>query len=522
MATPEDPSKLTPLVELSQALATSDIRSVLPRVLEILAEAFGAVSGAITLAEEESGALRLEASRGLSRQAVERARYKAGEGVTGRVLKSGKAVVVPKVSQEPLFLDRTGVMREHRRSKGELSFFCVPLFVDGKAVGALSLTTPYLAERDFDRDTKLLQIAASMVGMAMKVARLVAADRQRLLDENRQLREELQERYELRNLIGNSHPMQQVYERVRQSAPATTTVMIRGESGTGKELVAHAIHYGSARASKPFIKVSCGALPESLIESELFGYEPGAFTDARKQKLGRFELAEGGTLFLDEVGELSPGTQVKLLRVLQEREFERLGGIKPVKVDVRVITATNRDLEAATLSGIFREDLYYRLNVFEVFLPPLRERSTDILLLADHFVEKYAAHHRKDVRRLSTSAIDMLVAYHWPGNVRELENCIERATLVCEGGVIHGHHLPPSLQTAEVSGTLPSQALAEAVSAFERDLLQDALKSARGNRARAARLLQTTERILNYKVQKYGLEPDRFQAHQEMQNHTKM
>ena len=188
----------------------------------------------------------------------------------------------------------------------------------------------------------------------------------------------------------------------------------------------------------------------------------------------------------------------------------------------RVITATNRDLEAATLSGIFREDLYYRLNVFEVFLPPLRERSTDILLLADHFVEKYAAHHRKDVRRLSTSAIDMLVAYHWPGNVRELENCIERATLVCEGGVIHGHHLPPSLQTAEVSGTLPSQALAEAVSAFERDLLQDALKSARGNRARAARLLQTTERILNYKVQKYGLEPERFQAHQETQNHTKM
>jgi Nif-specific regulatory protein len=512
VAIPADTSKLSPLVALSQALATSDIRAALPRVLEILAEAFGALSGAIMLMDEEGGGLRLEASRGLSRQAVERARYKAGEGVTGRVLKGGKVVVVPKVSQEPLYLDRTGVLREQRKVKGELSFFCVPLFVDAKPVGTLSITVPYVLARDYEGDTKILQIAASMVGMAMKVARLVAADRQRLLEENRQLREELRERYEVHNLIGNSHAMQRVYDLVAQSAPANTTVLIRGESGTGKELIAHAVHYGSPRAAKPFIKVSCGALPESLIESELFGYEPGAFTDARKQKLGRFELAQGGTLFLDEVGELSPATQVKLLRVLQEREFERLGGVNVVKVDVRVIAATNRDLEAATLSGTFREDLYYRLNVFEVFLPPLRERSTDILLLADHFVEKYAALHRKDVRRLSTSAIDMLVAYHWPGNVRELENCIERAILVCEGGVIHGHHLPPSLQTAEVSGTLSSQALAEAVSAFERDLLQDALKSARGNRARAARLLQTTERILNYKVQKYGLEPDRFRS----------
>ena len=512
MATPDNPSKLVPLVEVSQALATSDIRAALPRVLEILAEAFGAISGAVMLVEEAGGGLRMEASRGLSRQAVERARYQTGEGITGRVLKGGKAVVVPKVSQEPLFLDRTGILREQRRQKAELSFFCVPLFVDTKPVGTLSLTVPYVGGRDYDGDTKILQIAAAMVGMAMKVARLVAADRQRLLEENRQLREELRERYELSNLIGTSHAMQHVYERVAQSAPATTTVLIRGESGTGKELIAHAIHYSSPRAPKPFIKVSCGALPESLIESELFGYEPGAFTDARKQKLGRFELAQGGTLFLDEVGELSPATQVKLLRVLQEREFERLGGVQVVKVDVRVIAATNRDLEAATLSGAFREDLYYRLNVFEIFLPPLRERSTDILMLADHFVEKYAALHRKDVRRLSTSSIDMLMAYHWPGNVRELENCVERAILVCEGGVIHGHHLPPSLQTAEVSGTLPSQALAGAVSAFERDLLQDALKSARGNRARAARLLQTTERILNYKVQKYGLEPERFRS----------
>jgi Nif-specific regulatory protein len=512
MATSEDALHLSPLLELSHALAASDLRSSLPRVLEILSEAFGALNGAILLADDEGKGLRIEAARGLSQLAAERAHYKAGEGINGRVLVSGKAVVLPQASQEPLFLDRTGVLKEQKRKKTELSFFCVPIFLDQKTAGTLCLTTPYDRHRDFDRDTKLLQIAASMVGLAMKVARLVAADRQRLVEENQQLRLELRERYDLRHLIGHSHAMQRVYEAVAQAAPSSTTVLIRGESGTGKELVAHALHYNSPRAEKPFIKVSCGALPENLIESELFGYEPGAFTDARHQKKGRFELAHGGTLFLDEVGELSPATQVKLLRVLQEREFERLGGVSPVKVDVRLIAATHRDLEAAVRAGTFREDLYYRLHVFELFMPPLRERQADILLLADHFVEKVATAQGKDVRRISTSAIDMLAAYHWPGNVRELENAIERAILVCEGGVIHAHHLPPSLQTAEVSGTLPGTGLGEAVAAFEKDLLQDALKSARGNRSRAARLLQTTERILNYKIQKYGLEPERFRS----------
>ena len=355
----EDALLLSPLLELSHALAASDLRSALPRALEILSEAFGALNGAILLADDEGKGLRIEAARGLSRQAAERAHYKAGEGINGRVLVSGKAVVLPQASQEPLFLDRTGVLREQKRKKTELSFFCVPIFLDQKTAGTLCLTVPYDRHRDFDRDTKLLQIAASMVGLAMKVARLVAADRQRLVEENQQLRLELRERYDLRHLIGHSHAMQRVYEAVAQAAPSSTTVLIRGESGTGKELVAHALHYNSPRAEKPFIKVSCGALPENLIESELFGYEPGAFTDARHQKKGRFELAHGGTLFLDEVGELSPATQVKLLRVLQEREFERLGGVSPVKVDVRLLAATHRDLEAAVKAGTFREAVSY-------------------------------------------------------------------------------------------------------------------------------------------------------------------
>ena len=505
MATQDDALHLSSLLELSLALAARDIRTSLPRVLEILAEAYQALSGAITLLDPDSGRLSIEASFGLPKAAADGVQYRPGEGITGRVFQSGKAIVVPKVSEEPLFLDRTRVRGNRRKPGPELSFFCLPLFLDGRPTGTLALAVPYQPDRDFAQDTKRLQIAASMVDLAMKVARLVAADRQRLLEENQLLRHELQERYELHNLIGTSHGMRQVYDQVARAAPANTTVLIRGESGTGKELVARAIHYNSPRAQMPFIKVSCGALPETLIESELFGVEPGAFTDARHARPGRFELAHGGTLFLDEIGELTPATQVKLLRVLQEREFERLGGTSPIKVDVRVVAATHKDLEAATQDRSFREDLFYRLNVFEVFLPPLRERKADILLLADHFVQKYSVAQGKDVRRISNSAIDMLMAYHWPGNVRELENCMERAILVCDGGVIHAHHLPPTLQTAEASGTFLTTPLDKAVGAFERDLLQDALKSARGNRAKAARLLQTTERILNYKVKKYAI-----------------
>jgi Nif-specific regulatory protein len=256
--------------------------------------------------------------------------------------------------------------------------------------------------------------------------------------------------------------------------------------------------------------VSCAALPETLIEAELFGHEKGAFTGAQARKKGRFELADGGTLFLDEIGDLSLATQVKLLRVVQEREFERLGGTTTIQTNVRLLTATNRNLEQAIAEAAFREDLYYRLNVFSIFVPPLRERKDDILLLADHFSEKYAAEHHKPIRRISTPAIDMLTSYHWPGNVRELENAIERAVLVCDGQVIHGYHLPPTLQTAEASGTIARTSLAEAVNSYEKDLIVDALKTAQGNRAKAAKLLSTTERIMGYKVKKYAIDWRRF------------
>ncbi|MDQ3818838.1 MAG: sigma 54-interacting transcriptional regulator, partial [Acidobacteriota bacterium] len=488
---------------------TFKLKDAMPRVLETLGRHHSILRGVVMLPNEDTGELRVVASHGLDEEAARRVKYRAGEGITGRVFQTGKPVVVPQVSREPLFLDRLGVRKKTLKQQ-ELTFICVPILVNRKTVGVLSIDLRYKADQDYERSARFFSIIAAMIAQAIKVEHLIEADRQRLLDENIHLKQELRERYDFSHIIGNSGPLRQVYEQISQVARTNTTVLLRGESGTGKELIAHAIHYNSLRASKPFIKVSCAALPETLIESELFGYEKGAFTGAQGRKKGRFELAEGGTLFLDEIGDLNLTTQIKLLRVLQEREFERLGGIETIKANVRLIAATNKDLERAISEGKFREDLYYRLNVFTIFMPPLRERKSDMLLLADHFLEKYAREHGKSIRRISTPAIDMLTSYHWPGNVRELENIIERAVLVCETNVIHGHHLPPTLQTAEGSGTVTRLSLESAVEAYERDIIQDALKTTRGNRKRAAKLLDTTERIIGYKVRKYGIDCERF------------
>ena len=505
-----DVRKLATLLEVGQALAGSlSLETGLYGVLEVLERRCGAVRGAVTLIEEASGLLVVEAALGYPRTPG-RIRYRVGEGITGRVAQRGTPEIVPHLSEEPGFLFRA-VPRD-ARGKEDMSFLCVPILMDGRSAGTLAVEMPVMAEGDAERMIKVLRITAAMVSQAVRIHRLVEGERQRLVEENTQLREELRERYEFVNIVGNSGPMRRVYEQVHQVVGTTATVMIRGESGTGKELIAHALHHHSPRAGKPFVRVNCAALPETLVEAELFGHERGAFTGAQARRKGKFEQADGGTLFLDEIGELSPSTQAKLLRVLQGREFERLGGNETLRVDVRLITATNKDLERALEEGTFREDLYYRLNVFTIYVPPLRERKSDVLLLADHFVEKYARVHSRTIKRISTPAIDMLMAYHWPGNVRELENTIERAVLVADSDVIHGHHLSPTLQTAEASGTVVSQSLAEAVGMFESNLIQDALKSSRGNRAKAARLLNTTERILSYKVRRYGIEPRRFRS----------
>jgi Nif-specific regulatory protein len=498
------------LLEVSQLVSGgTELGPALHKVLEKLERHHEVMRSAVAVLDPSSETIRIEASLNLSSEG-QSARYRVGEGITGRVVQSGKPIVVPQVSREPLFLKRA--FRAKSSDGPEMSFIGVPIPVDRKPAGALNAELEFRADRDYELLTQFLGVVASLIGQAVKANRLIETERKQLQDENTHLRQELQERYDFSNLVGTSRPMQVAYEQISQVARSNTTVLIRGESGTGKELIAHAIHYNSQRAKKPFVKVSAAALPDTLIESELFGYEKGAFTGAQARKKGRFEMAQGGTLFLDEVGELNLATQVKLLRILQEREYERLGGTETLTADVRLIAATNKDLELAISEKAFREDLYYRLNVFTIFVPPLRERKPDIMLLADHFLGKYARTHGKSIKRISTPAIDMLMSYHWPGNVRELENTLERAVVLCEGNVIHGHHLPPTLQTAEASGTVTKVSLVEAVEQYEKDLLQDALKTTRGNRAKAARLLDSTERIINYKLKKYGIDVLRFRG----------
>ncbi|MGQ9616594.1 MAG: nif-specific transcriptional activator NifA [Spirochaetota bacterium] len=502
-------SELSLLFEISQILDSSiDLGSAIPPVLKAITRYTGIERGAITLLNKKTGEISIEYAVGLSEKQQKKGRYKLGEGIIGKVVQTGRPVVVPRISDEPQFLDKTGARKNSNLD--DISFLCVPIKLENKVIGTLSGDRKIADPAILEENVRLFSIIGSMISQAVKLRQEAQEEQQRLLEENIRLQEELKNRFRPSNIIGNSNEMQEVLNLIPRVAKSDTTVLIRGESGTGKELIAHAIHYNSKRATKPFIKVNCAALPETIIESELFGHEKGAFTGAIATRKGRFELAHGGTLFLDEIGDLSPATQIKLLRVLQEKEFERVGGVTTIRVDVRIIAATNRNLEQLMKENRFREDLYYRLNVFPIHIPPLRERKTDILLLADYFVEKYSRENHKNIRRISTPAIDMLMAYHWPGNVRELENCIERAVLLSNDDVIHGHHLPPTLQTAEASGTVIKNTLRETLTSVEKEMILDALKSSRGNMAKAARILGITERIMGLRVKKYGIDPARF------------
>jgi len=327
-------------------------------------------------------------------------------------------------------------------------------------------------------------------------------EKKSLEKENIELRAQLKRKYSFENIIGNSGPMQEVFRLVEKVAPSDTTVLLMGESGTGKELIAQAIHHNSPRAKEPFIAVNCAALPESLLESELFGHEKGAFTGADKRKLGRFELAGEGTIFLDEIAEIPPSVQVKLLRVLQAKELVRVGGTQTIKVKARIIVATNRDLEKAMREGSFREDLYYRISVFPIYLPPLRERKEDIPALVEHFLKKYGGPES----RIDGRALDRLMKYSWPGNVRELENVIERALILCGGGVITEKELPSHLlHYIPSEPDIPEEVLP--LEEVERRLIYKALEKAKGNKSRAAKLLGITRRKLYSMLER--LEKDR-------------
>jgi Nif-specific regulatory protein len=463
------------------------------RAMQLFHSRLRANRSALFLSNPSRGSLEVEAAYGISPNAF---RLRHGMGVAGRVAESGRPIVVPVVRKEPMALEE--LAEPSAWPNEHLSLMSVPVSVGGRCIGALSVYFAHDAPATFPARLRAVHVAASVFAQGLRAAHAPATTA---------LGREPRERavFEYANMIGTSAPMRQVYEEIGQVAPTTATALILGESGTGKELVAQAIHANSERASGPFVKINGAALPETLFESELFGHERGAFTGAVARKKGRLDLAHRGSVFLDEVGDLPLSTQVKLLRVLQFREFERLGGTETLKADVRLIAATNKNMAVAVANGTFREDLYYRLNVFTITLPPLRERRGDVPSLAEYFLEKYAREHRRNIRRLGSGALDLLCSYSWPGNVRELENAMERAVVACEGLVVEERHLPETIRSVGPAKTSARLTLTGAVEGLERQMIQDALRESAGNLARAARALGVTERILRYKVDKYDL-----------------
>ncbi|MFW5813089.1 MAG: sigma 54-interacting transcriptional regulator [Fibrobacterota bacterium] len=502
---------LSVVYKIAHLLASGqELEEIMSSVLEILEHHAGMKRGMITILSPDKEELAVDVARGVSEHNKRKGKYKPGEGITGRVVATGRPVAVPTLGSEPTFLDRTGARKGLRQS--DLSFLCVPIKAGNTVVGALSVDRVAVDDAvTLDGELRFLEAVADLVAQAVQARRRQYDLIHALERENMELRRTLESKGKPDQMIGNSSTMREVYREIAQVASSITTVLIRGETGTGKELVARAVHQKSPVVDGPFIAVNCAALPESLLESELFGHEKGSFTGATSKRIGRFEAADGGTLFLDEIGEMSLQAQSRLLRAIQEKEFQRVGGTDSIKVNVRLICATNRILEQDVKEGRFREDLYYRINVFTIILPPLRERGADVLLLADYFVKKYSQLHDKKIERISTTAIDMLSAYHWPGNVRELENVIERSVIVTTGTVINGHDLPPTLQMKDVSlQGKRTDTFDKMVANYEREIIVDALKDTYGNQTEAAKLLGTTKRIIQYKINKYGIDFSRF------------
>jgi Nif-specific regulatory protein len=492
-----DTSDLPCLFEVGRLLVRhASLEEAMGPLLSLLADGSGLSGGMAALSFSEDGEIRIVAVADPADAARVGRRVDLGSGLLGRAIAEGSTIE----SSEGLAL---------------------PILLGGMAVGALSFARSQASrERSVALASSVAALVAEAYGLRRRLARTAAlgAEAEGAVGDGHVVATNPAEAICTDDLwapaaiVGRSAPMRELYSLIDRVAGTETTVLVAGESGTGKELVARALHERSGRAKKAFVAVNCAALPESVIESELFGHEKGAFTGAQEQRRGRFELADSGTLFLDEIGELSLPVQAKLLRVLQEGEFQRVGGSLTVKSDVRVIVATNRDLEKEVAEGRFRADLFWRLNVFPLRVPPLRERRSDIVLLADHFAEKHGRRSGKPILRISSPAIDLLVTYHWPGNVRELENCIERAVILSTDSVIHAYHLPPSLQSADSTGTGPGSTLDASLARLERELLVEALKICRGNAAAAARRLGVTERRMGLALHRYGIDWRRFRT----------
>ena len=509
-------AELSLLFDISYTLESSlELRAVIRPVLQRMADAMSMRRGTITILKRETGRVSISEAVGLPVGESKEDYLRECREIIEQVMTTGQAVVVPDIAKEPALRERWAAETAPPDSAQEaVAYLCVPIRFGDEVVGSLSVERYNDPRSNLAADRRLLSLIANVIAQSVHFHRMAEERLDILQRENERLQEQIQTSFRPKNIIGNSNAMRSVFLHIEQVAGGVTTVLIRGESGVGKELVARALHEQSPRKGKAFVKFNCAALPESMIESELFGHEKGAFTGAIAMRKGRFEIAHGGTIFLDEIGDVTTATQVKLLRVLQEKEFERVGGQVPIRCDVRILTATSRNLEEMSEQGKFRADLYYRLNVFPIYVPALRDRKSDLLLLADYFIEKFNAANSRQVRRISTAAIDLLMSYHWPGNVRELENCIERAVLLCHGPSIEAHHLPPTLQKKDPTEKGPAGTLDAALSALEFELIVGELKNCDGNMAKAARNLGITERQIGLRVKRFGVDYKRFRGNE--------
>lgn len=493
------------LLQISNELNGSELN--LDVVISLLQKQLKADTIMISVLNRNKELIYVEGAYGLEKVDLGKVTYRLGEGVIGKVVQMGDMVVVPRTSTSKDFINKIGL--PYKIDNLDVSFLCIPLKEKNEIIGALSMHKVYRDAPNFNDNIKLLSIVGSMIARAVRRRQKNHEALDELRKENSLLKQAITERT-FKGIVGNSGKLQEVFSMIQSVAPTQTTVLIRGESGVGKELIADAIHYNSKRIKKAFIKVNCAALPDNLIESELFGYEKGAFTGATTQRIGRFEAANGGTIFLDEFGDVPLSTQVKLLRVLQERQIERIGGNKTINIDVRVICATNKDLEKMIAEGTFREDLYYRINVFPIYTPPLRERLHDIPTLVNYFIEKFNKQNNRTIKRITSSAIDSLMVYHWPGNIRELENCIERCCILSTDDVIHTHNLPPTIQSALSSNTEHKGTLEVILAKLEKQIIHDTMIASKGNIVKAATMLGVTERMMGLRIKKYEIDPKKF------------
>ncbi|MGD0767843.1 MAG: sigma 54-interacting transcriptional regulator [Tepidisphaeraceae bacterium] len=519
------------LTDIGRILSsTLELRESFQKMMQIISEKLDMRRGSLVLLDESTGRLRTEAAVGLTAEEIERGKYALGEGITGNVVATGRARIIPDVRAEPDFLNRTGRLTPQTADRA-VSFLCVPIKIENRTAGALSVDKPFVSDDSLRSDQAFLEIVAAFLAQAIQINRMVLRQKEELLAENAQLRAQVRDRFRFENIIGDSPAMHEVFATVGQVANSRATVLLLGETGTGKEMIAKAIHYNSPRRERSFVRVNCGALTGTLLESELFGHVKGSFTGAIRDKQGRFEAAGNGTIFLDEIGTLEPELQVKLLRVLQEREFERVGDTQTIKVDVRVIAATNVDLQEEVAKGQFREDLFYRLNVVPVYLPPLRNRREDIPHLIDFFLDKYNAQNERKLRRISREMLNVLMRYPWPGNVRELENAIERAVVLSSDEDFHEELLPlsvrmfaaqrrttPSSESIEtLTRRLADQAIADyelregeiyqlVIDQIEHALIDRALAKCGGVKTKAADFLGINRNTLNKKVKDLGIE----------------